>query len=895
MADDIGVNVNLTADASGYVAGADKATKATQALAMSMSLLEQTNKRAAAELPKFIGFINDLNNQGAVSAAQLSRVQNSMDNYGNSIIGAKKHLLDLQSVQSSAYGKSVTMAEQAAKRDWQIRADNQNLQFELLANQARRNSAAKAAEAAETAKAAKREWQIQADNQKLIFELMANKARAASEYHKQALARAEKEAAAQSKAAGASAHANQAKTNGLLSVFNTGLTGSIAKMGLYGAAAVKAFEMVKGTFGKIMHSYQKMGYDIYGLKLITNDTTEQVSELLYISQKFGVSSLSLQMRWAQAAKHLVDNNKWIRALGIEYKNLDGTTKPVINMLGEMGDKLNAMADSEKREAAAMAIFGRGYKDILPILVQGSAGMEKLREEARRYGVVWDDDDLRKSREYGMNMKELAAAFQGLTNIIAQKVAPILSDVIRKLALLIGSFTRSWKASAGFRTGVKLVALALVMLISPATAVIGILVYLIQHFEVVGDVIVAVSELLGTVVGKGVGVAAAAFKMLMDTVLEFAKGFLSVGEILTGNRFWKAVFGDGANEGIKAARDTIDGFKITMDKAVGGFAQSAWDNGGKWGKKFGEGAVSFIKKLKLPKTKMSDFNLGWLGGTEDPDPNAKGGGGGSKNKLLEHFKQMVEASRASLNALIEEAKNAKKQMDDTASSVRDALRGAFSIMELADETAGGRCGQGMLRLFQRRLEAMRGFVANLRRLRDMGVPADWLGEIAHAGVEKGAQVAQMLVNQPGVMAQMAELRTQMNVETQAAGEFVGQAMFGDKIADAISRSGAYQQQFQTLLLQGKKFGYQPTQEDIAVATQNIANSVYMTVGTNADPYAIEQAIAWALRTGMSSGGGVRRPMFAPSAGSQMSTNAPFFGGTLGPSQNLLQPGLQGAVD
>jgi hypothetical protein len=496
----------------------------------------------------------------------------------------------------------------------------------------------------------------------------------------------------------------------------------------------------------------------------------------------------------------------------------------------------------------------------------------LREEARRYGVVWDDDDLRKSREYGMNMKELAAAFQGLSNIFAQKFAPYLSEATRRLAKFIGSVTNLYRSSAELRNALKIIALATIGITNPFIGIIMLSTFLIQRFAFLGEVAVAVAGVFGTAVGKGLGLAGKAFVKFMDLVIVFAKTFLTVSDVVTDSWIFKKIFGDKPQAGVQAAKQILESFKGVVDNAIAPAADEAWDNGGEWAKHFTGGALAFLKKLKLPQFNLSDFNLGWLGGPEDPDPNAKGGGGGKRNKLLEHFQQMVDASRASLNALIEEAKNAKKQMDETATSVRDALRGAFSVMELADETGGGRSGQGMLRLFQRRLDAMRGFVTNLRKLRDMGVPADWLGEIANAGVDKGAQVARMLVSQPGVLAQLSEMRTQMNVETQAAGEFVGQAMFGDKIADAISRSGAYQQQFQTLLLQGKKFGYKPTQEDISVATQNIANSVYMTVGTNADPYAIEQAIAWALKTGV--GGGYRRPVFAPSAGSQMSVNAPF---------------------
>jgi hypothetical protein len=466
-------------------------------------------------------------------------------------------------------------------------------------------------------------------------------------------------------------------------------------------------------------------------------------------------------------------------------------------------------------------------------------------------------------------------------------------MVRSVINQIRSFiATSPKAAAAM----KVIGLGLLTIMSPMTGIIVGLAYMVQRFDGLGDAIVIVSELFGNVLGKAFAITIKAFNWLMDAVITFAGAFLKMGEIVTGNRFWKAIFGDGAHESITSALDATHEFKNGMDRILGEVAQNAWDHGGEWGKKWGQGAVDLMKKMKI---NPSDISLGFGEGAGF-DPSTAGGGGGGKNKLVEHFKQMVDTARESLNALVEEAKNAKKQMDDTTTAVRDALRNAFSITALADETGGGRSGAGMIALFKRRLEAMRGFVANVRRLRDMGIPSDWLSEIVNAGVDKGAALARMLVSQPGVLSQLTELRGQMNVETQAAGEMVGQAMFGDKIADAISRSTAYQGQFQKLLLAGRRVGYKPTQEDISVATQNIANSVYMNVGTNADPYAIEQAIAWALKTGVGSGGGGRRPVNAGSNGAYQSTLAPYFrGATLGASQNVQMPnvspwsaGLQG---
>ena len=632
-----------------------------------------------------------------------------------------------------------------------------------------------------------------------------------------------------------------------------GIEGLIKKMGalaIAGFSVHKMFQLGAALMTKVLKSYTDLGDGIYRLKLVTGDTTQQTSELLYISNVMGVSSLSLQMRFAQMAKHLVENHKWVKALGIEYRNVDGTVKPTAQTFWEIADSIQAISDSEKREASAMAIFGRGYKDILPVLALTTQQRKAMQEQAKASGNVWDDEQLRRFKEFEIASKQAKLAFQGLAVMVAQQVVPYLAtlfNVARDVVTGIVKFTKSSKDAAA---AVRVLGLALLFLYSPWLAIGALVTFLVQRFDVVGEIVIKVSEIFGTVVGKGIAVAAKAFQYLLDVVWAFADGFLSIGAFVTGNRFWKFIFGDGASEGIENARQSLNQAKAIVDKAIGGFADNAWEQGGKIGKQLGAGLVAVMKKLKLKK---SDLNIGWSEGSgSDPTLDGKAGGGG--NKLLEYFQNMVKSARTSLETLVEEAKNARKQMQDTADSVRDSLRNAFNITELAEEAGGGRSGAGLIRLFTRRLEAMRKFVDNVRTLRGMGLPADWLAEIVNAGVDKGAALAKMLVSQPGVLMQLSGLREQMLAETQSAGTMVGEAMYGGRVADLIARSTTYQQQFQSLLVAGRGVGYKPTAEDIAAATQNIANTVYMSVGTNADPYAIEKAIAWALRTGGSMGGG-----------------------------------------
>jgi len=651
------------------------------------------------------------------------------------------------------------------------------------------------------------------------------------------------------------------------------LTAATVAFGAFAVAGVKAFNSIVGKAQEVMKSFNKLGESVYRLKLATGDTTEEVSAFRYVAEMAGVTSTSLEMRWAMFSKALVQNNKYVKALNIEYKNANGTFKTAGDLMTEVGEKLQSMTDAEKREASANALFGRGFKDIMPLLVMTRKEKERLIEVAKKSGSILSDDDLNAQRNFAMATRQLNAAIQGLYFSIGKSLVPMFKAMAQGAMNLVILFRQFWESNSMVAKIIKFVAatgavlvvvlggLALAIkaaglatlgfklmldlllahpIILTITIITTVLIMLALKFDWAQKIVVGAMGVIAAAIGVAASVIIMSFQAITSGIAAVAYGVGKVAGWL-GKTFhigW-----------LESAGDAVSNFVVDTETKLTKLALSLPGKGWSLANELGNNVFNGLKDSKLGAA-----NLGFAD-TGAYDPTIGGGGGKAKNKLLEHFKQMVDASRASLNALIDEAKNAKKQMDDTAKSVRDSLRGAFSITELADATGGGRSGQAMISLFQRRLSAMRGFVDNIRKLRGMGIPSDWLGEIVNAGVEKGAALAQMLVNQPNVLNQLTVLREQMNVETQAAGEFVGQAMYGDKIAEAIARSTAYQSQFQKLLTAGKRVGYQPTAEDKAIATQNIANAVYMNVGTNADPYAIENAIAWALKTGV--GGASRR--------------------------------------
>lgn len=646
-----------------------------------------------------------------------------------------------------------------------------------------------------------------------------------------------------------------------------GLPALIGKFTALGAASTglyKVFQVGRGIMRDVLHDYRKLGEGILGLKHVTGDTTQETSELLYVSAARGVSSLSLQMRIAQMAKHVVDDHKWVRALGVEYKNLNGTVKSTQQIFYEFADALQNVSDTEKREAGAMAVFGRGYKDILPVLALTKQERKEILELGQKSGAIFNDEDLKAYTQFEMSIRVLKASLVALGATISRLVTPYVLGLVQMAQELIATFVHFVKNSPQFATAFKIIALGLLTIYNPIYGIIAVLALLVQNFAFAAEAVEAFFGGLGLVAGTVASAVVVAFQAMTGIVAAFAWG-LGKAAAWIGKTFhigWLKNAGEGVSNFVQEA-------EAKMTK----FALSAPKTGMDYGLKFGKGLTEILKKMKIEK---QEVNIGFGEGTGfDPDPNAKGGSGGKrKTKLQQYFENLVKQSREVVETLRDNAIQAKKDMKELADKTAEDFRKAMSLDTVAESLGGTASPTRLIAMFQKRLGQMKNFVANIKTLRALGLPAEMLADLANMGMIDGARLAQSLVSNPSAIPQLREIQGQITAATQEAGVTVSEAVMGQRVMDAIGAAVGAQTRFGDLLGSSGKFGYMPSQADIEMATANITQQVMMSVQSNADPAVIEQAIAWALKTGvpMYRGGG--------SGGSRRAPSSPLYNDTSG---------------
>ncbi|MBN2118514.1 MAG: hypothetical protein JW730_18215 [Anaerolineales bacterium] len=218
-----------------------------------------------------------------------------------------------------------------------------------------------------------------------------------------------------------------------------GMTASMVKGVLAGNAlfyaAKKAFDMLKKfTLGAIetqdmmAKTAQKLGM-----------TVEEFSSLHHVSELAGMSTEQFSSAVGLLSKNMLEasrsNNiyrKAFQALGIEYKNTDGSLRGANDVLEQIADQFRAMPDNATKTAFAMELLGRSGKEMIPFLNQGSAAIRDARTEAGQLGRVISAEAGRAAEHFNDNLTRLKGAVEGLSFKVAEYLLPRLTELTDRM-------------------------------------------------------------------------------------------------------------------------------------------------------------------------------------------------------------------------------------------------------------------------------------------------------------------------------------------------------------------------------------------------------------------------------------------------------------------------------
>jgi hypothetical protein len=161
-------------------------------------------------------------------------------------------------------------------------------------------------------------------------------------------------------------------------------------------------------------------------------TAENFSTLAFAAKNANISNQELLGSFKQLNLALIDASRGngdainaFKALGVEYRNADGTLRNTSDLIYEIADAFARSEDGPTKAAIAQRLFGRASQELIVFLNQGSTAIRGQQTQARALGLEISTNTARAADQFGDNMNALKGVLQGLANQILAQTLPVL--------------------------------------------------------------------------------------------------------------------------------------------------------------------------------------------------------------------------------------------------------------------------------------------------------------------------------------------------------------------------------------------------------------------------------------------------------------------------------------
>ena len=165
----------------------------------------------------------------------------------------------------------------------------------------------------------------------------------------------------------------------------------------------------------------------------------------------GITKLNINL--VKAAEGNEDLARKFQALGVDVKDANGQVVPADKALKQIADRFADMPDGAQKAAAAVALFGKAGADLIPLLNEGAASMEKFT-----YKV--GEDFAARSDKFNDTITELGIKTQGFGLELTDALLPALQSILEVFSDLFDT-KQDWTALfTVIKFGIRIVASAI---------------------------------------------------------------------------------------------------------------------------------------------------------------------------------------------------------------------------------------------------------------------------------------------------------------------------------------------------------------------------------------------------------------------------------------------------
>lgn len=211
-------------------------------------------------------------------------------------------------------------------------------------------------------------------------------------------------------------------------------------------AASAALAIAVKVISAAINRYREFVFEVRRVALEMGVTEQEAAKQIAVMEGLGLSIASVSRAYANLGKQIGDeqlrmvegteqSTKFTRALedlGISLVNQEGMWRSIGEIQDEVIERLKGVEDQTTRASLANAIFGRGFRDILPLLNADQEAIEELTGWMEEYGFTITTEAIPAMEEFGLHQQKLEAIMNTFTALIAEAAIPFVDIFTRKI-------------------------------------------------------------------------------------------------------------------------------------------------------------------------------------------------------------------------------------------------------------------------------------------------------------------------------------------------------------------------------------------------------------------------------------------------------------------------------
>lgn len=182
---------------------------------------------------------------------------------------------------------------------------------------------------------------------------------------------------------------------------------------------------------------------VTGISTDTLQAMNYASELLDVSTDTMTGSMTRLIRSMSSAQDGTGSTaEAFASLGVSITDAEGNLRDNEAVFWDVIDALGEIDNATERDAAAMAILGRGAQELNPLIEAGSGAFEELRQEAEETGYIMSGETLDAFGALDDNMQRLNNGATAARNALGGVLLPILTELSGEGVSLLNDFTNA---------------------------------------------------------------------------------------------------------------------------------------------------------------------------------------------------------------------------------------------------------------------------------------------------------------------------------------------------------------------------------------------------------------------------------------------------------------------